>query len=323
MLANILNLLTSNLSQSGPVHTHPGPKIGPAPERIQPRTSVQANPNKDREKAKSLVSHVGDTAKSITEGVTKTAIAQGSEAAKMGMKVGLQGLLHTTFLPINIFVNSLPGGPNAALMILSPVTSWLSDKLELHAKSTGIELPMKPKEAIEKLLTGEYHDLSEEFTNFLTSFVEKAISPEIQKAFASGNPLQIAKATGTTMTGSLKGLMTDIQKTPGSPLTKPFKLLGAKIPFVNKLPEKFQPWVAGVGIFMFGGAIFRMTFKLIKWLVLGAGGIALLNFGKKALAGGMGASQAAGLGRSGSGGLMNMVDMGSKALGMLGKMQGR
>jgi hypothetical protein len=320
MLANILNLLTSNLSQSGPVHTHPGPKIGPAPERIQPRTSVQANPNKDREKAKSLVSHVGDTAKSITEGVTKTAIAHGSEAAKTGMKIGLQGLLHTTFLPINIFVNNLPGGPNAALMLLSPVTSWLSDKLESHAKSTGIELPMKPKQAIEKLLTGEYHDLSEEFTNFLTGFVEKAISPEIQKAFASGNPLHIAKATGTSLTGSLKGLMTDIQKTPGSPFLKPFKLLGAKIPFVNKLPQQFQPWAAGLGIFMFGGVIIRMAFKLVKWLILGAGGIAALNFGKKALMGGLGAGQMAGMGRSGGGGgLMNMVDMGTKALGMLSK----
>jgi hypothetical protein len=208
-------------------------------------------------------------------------------------------------------------------MLLSPVTSWLSDKLELHAKSTGIELPMKPKEAIEKLLTGEYHDLSEEFTNFLTSFVEKAISPEIQKAFASGNPLQIAKATGTTMTGSLKGLMTDIQKTPGSPLSRPFKLLGSKIPFVNKLPEKFQPWVAGVGIFMFGGAIIRGAFKLVKWLVLGAGGIAAMNFGKKALLGGLTGGQNQTLGATGGGGLMNMVDMGSKALGMLGKMQGR
>jgi hypothetical protein len=319
MLANILNLLTPNLSQAGPVHAHPGPKIGPAPERIQPRTSVQANPNKDREKAKSLVSHVGDTAKSITEGVTKTAIAHGSEAAKTGMKIGLQGLLHTTFLPINIFVNNLPGGPNAALMLLSPVTSWLSDKLESHAKSTGIELPMKPKQAIEKLLTGEYHDLSEEFTNFLTGFVEKAMSPEIQKAFASGNPLQIATATGTTLTGSLKGLITDIQKTPGNPLIKPFKLLGTKIPFVNRLPEKFQPWAAGLGIFMFGGVIIRMAFKLVKWLILGAGGIAALNFGKKALMGGLGAGQMAGMGRSGGGGLMNMVDMGTKALGMLSK----
>lgn len=319
MLKNLLNLLSPPMAQAGPPHA--------GPEQVTPRPQKQEAPvpkvqhSDAREKGKSLAAHVGDTAKSITEGVTKTAIAQGSAAAKTGVKIGLQGLLHTTFLPINIFVNSLPGGPNAALMLLSPVTSWLSDKLEAHAKSTGIDLPMKPKQAIEKLLTGEYHDLSEDFTNFLTGFVEKAMSPEIQKAFASGNPLQIATATGTTLTGSFKGLMTDIKKTPGSPFLKPFKLLGSKIPFINKLPPKFQPWAAGLGIFMFGGVIIRMTFKLLKWLLLGAGGIAALNFGKKALMGGLGAGQMAGMGRSGGGGLGNMLEMGTKALGMLGKVQ--
>ena len=316
MLKNLLNLLSPPMAQQGPA----GPEHPVRRPQKQEIPTPQIKPSEDREKGKSLAAHVGDTAKSITEGVTKTAIAQGSEAAKTGMKIGLQGLLHTTFLPINIFVNSLPGGPNAALMLLSPVTSWVSDKLESYAKSTGYNLPMNPKHAIEKLLTGEYHDLSEEFTNFLTGFVEKAMSPEIQKAFASGNPLKIATATGTTLTGSLKGLMTDIQKTPGSPFLKPFKLLGAKIPFVNRLPQKFQPWVAGLGIFMFGGAVIRGAFKLVKWLVLGAGGIAVMNFGKRALMGGLGAGQMAGMGRSGGGGgLMNMVDIGTKALGMLSK----
>lgn len=316
MLKNLLNLLSPPMAQQGPA----GPEHPVRRPQKQEIPTPQTKPSEDRERGKSLAAHVGDTAKSITEGVTKTAIAQGSEAAKTGMKIGLQGLLHTTFLPINIFVNSLPGGPNAALMLLSPVTSWVSDKLESYAKSTGYNLPMNPKQAIEKLLTGEYHDLSEEFTNFLTGFVEKAMSPEIQKAFASGNPLKIATATGTTLTGSLKGLMTDIQKTPGSPFLKPFKLLGAKIPFVNRLPQKFQPWVAGLGFFMFGGAVIRGAFKLVKWLVLGAGGIAVMNFGKRALMGGLGAGQMAGMGRSGGGGsLMNMVDMGTKALGMLSK----
>jgi hypothetical protein len=316
MLKNLLNLLSPPMAQQGPA----GPEHAISRPKKQEIPTPQTKPSVDREKGKSLAAHVGDTAKSITEGVTKTAIAHGSEAAKTGMKIGLQGLLHTTFLPINIFVNSLPGGPNAALMLLSPVTSWVSDKLESYAKSTGYNLPMNPKHAIEKLLTGEYHDLSEEFTNFLTGFVEKAMSPEIQKAFASGNPLKIATATGTTLTGSFKGLMTDIQKTPGSPFLKPFKLLGAKIPFVNRLPQKFQPWVAGLGIFMFGGAVIRGALKLVKWLVLGAGGIAAMNFGKKALMGGLGAGQMAGIGRSGGGGgLMNMVDMGTKALSMLSK----
>jgi len=306
----------------------PGPKqldLRPTAMQSQPPNISQApniNPDDDtdRNKGKSLAAHMGDTAKSITEGVTKTAIAQGSEAAKTGMKIGLQGLLHTTFLPINGFINLFPGGPKAALMLLSPVTSWLSEKLESHIKSSGIPFPMQPKEVIEKLLTGEYHHLSEEVTNFLTGFVEKAMSPEIQKAFASGNPLKIATATGTTLTGSLKGLMTDIQKTPGNPFLKPFKLLGTKIPFVNRLPQKFQPWVAGLGFFMFGGAVIRGAFKLVKWLVLGAGGIAVMNFGKKALMGGLGAGQMAGMGRSGGGGgLMNMVNMGTKALDMLSK----
>jgi len=320
MLKNLLNLLSPPTALAGPGHSHHGHKPGPNIHK-QEVSEHKTKPVEDRERAKSLVAHVGDTAKSITEGVTKTAIAQGSEVAKSGMKYGLQGLLHTTFLPINGFINLFPGGPKAALMLLSPVTSWLSDKLEMHAKATGIDLPMKPKEAIEKLLTGDYHDLSEEFTNFLTGFVEKSMSPEIQKAFASGNPLHIAKATGTSLTGSFKGLMNDIQKTPGSPLIKPFKLLGSKIPFINKLPPKFQPWAAGLGIFMFGGVIIRMTFKLLKWLLLGAGGIAALNFGKKALMGGLGAGQMAGMGRSGGGGLGNMLEMGTKALGMLGKVQ--
>lgn len=305
----------------------PGPKqldLRPTAMRSAPYGDSQAtniNPDHeiDRKKGKSLAAHMGDTAKSITEGATKTALAHGSEAAKTGIKIGLQGLLHTTFLPINGFINLFPGGPKAALMLLSPVTSWLSEKLESHIKSSGIPFPMQPKEVIEKLLTGEYHDLSEEVTNFLTGFVEKAISPEIQQAFASGNPLQIAKATGTTLTGSLKGLFQDMQKTPGNPFLKPFKLLGAKIPFINRLPERVQPWVAGLGFFMIGGAVLRGAFKLFKWLVLGSGVIAFMNFGKRALMGGLGAGQIAGMGRSGGGGLMNMVDIGTKALGMLSK----
>jgi hypothetical protein len=316
MLGQLLNLINPPASPHGPDES----SLRPQKVHIQQK---QKPDEESRLKARSLAGHVADTAQQVTQNVTRTAIAHGTDAAKTGMKMGFNGLLHTTFSPINFFVSTLPGGPQAALMLLSPVTTWLSEKLETHAKSSGIELPMKPKEVIEKLLTGEYHDLSEEFTNFLTSFVEKAMSPEIQKAFASGKPLQIATATGTTLTGSLKNILTDIKKAPGNPLMKPFKVLGAKIPFVNKLPQKFQPWVAGLGLFMFGGAILRGAFKLFKWLLLGAGGIAAMNFGKKALLGGLTGGNSQALGRSGGGGLMNMLDMGSKAMGMLGKMQGR
>ncbi|MEY3369954.1 MAG: hypothetical protein RLZZ361_624 [Cyanobacteriota bacterium] len=322
MLANLLSYLSPSQSHVG---HEAGAAVAISRQAIKSNNnnlptnknnSITANLHK---KAQTITEGVGKTAKSITEGVTKTAIAQGSEAAKLGMKVGLEGLLHTTFLPINMFVNNLPGGPTAALTLLSPVTSWLSKQLEFHAKSTGIELPMKPKEAIEKLLTGEYHELSEEFTNFLTGFVEKAISPDIQKAFASGNPFQIAKATGTTVTDSLKGLMTNIQNTPGNPFLKPLKLLGSKLPFVNKLPEKFQPWAAGAGLFLFGGALIRLSLKFIKWLIVGAGGIAVWKFAQNTLLGGINPNHSGSLGRSGGGGLMNLIDMGSKALGMINK----
>lgn len=319
MVASVINSAQSS-----------SPARGPEIKRGNLNSSSSETNDKNRDAGKTLASRVGDTAQKITEGVTKTAIAQGGEAAKMGMKMGLEGILYTTFYPINLFVNNLPGGPQAALMLLSPVSGWLSDKLEAHAQKIGFPLPMKPKEIIEKLLTGEYHELSDEVTNMLTSFVEKAMSPEIQKAFASGNPLQIAKATGTSITGSLKGIASDMQNIQGNLLTKPFKWLGSKIPFVNRLPKALQPWAAGIGAFMFGGAIIRTAFKFVNWLILGAGGIALLNFGKKALMGGLGGGASHGGGggigallggASRGGGLMDMVSMGSKALGALGQMQ--
>jgi hypothetical protein len=288
-----------------------------------PKVEADAKP---RDTARSL-------AGSISENVTKSALATGEKVAKETTKTAIKVFLYNTMAPINFFVNNTPG----AMLILKPLTDWLSGKIEVYATKNNIELPISPKKMAESLLQGRFDELSDEVTDILGGFLEKSISADLRKAFSEGNILDIGKHTGFQLSGKFKGIMGEVNKTQGNLLTKPFKWLGNKIPFVNKLPVSVQPWLAGGLLLTFGGMIVRGTVKAIKWIIFGAGGIAMLNFGKKALMGGvksqagsqvgnlMGAMSGMGAsspgarhGRGGSmGGVMDMINLGSKLMGGL------
>lgn len=296
------------------------------------------NKEKNREKNKSLLAHVGDTAQNITENVARQALYQTTDAAKQGTKGAVNILLHTTFYPVTVMLQSLDrqtGG--MAQIAISTIAKWLSPKLDAHFKELGVNLKMPTDQIIHNLLMGNYDALSTEASESIASFVENVMPPEVRQALESGNPVKIARATGMSLAGGVKDMVGQIKSERGWLMTAPFKWLGKKIPYMNRLPKAAQPWAAGGLIVLFGGFILRGMKKLIK---LAAGGALLATawgFAQKALKGGMQAgSRASGLGNimgavsglaggarpgasgSGAGG---MLDMGMQAFGALSKMR--
>jgi hypothetical protein len=270
---------------------------------------------------------------SISESVTKNALVTGEKVAKETTKTAINVFLYNTMAPINFFVNNTPG----AMWVLKPLSDWLAQKIEVYASKNSIELPISPRKMAENLLKGNYDDLSDEVTDIMGGFLEKSISADLRKAFSEGNILEIGKHTGLQMSGAFKGIVGEVNNIQGNVLTKPFKWLGKKIPFVNKLPGGVQPWVAGGLLLTFGGMIIRGTVKAVKWIIFGAGGIALLNFGKKALMGGVKSQAGSQMGNimgamagmnsnpvggrkaasNSMGGVMDMINLGTKLMGGL------
>jgi len=252
---------------------------------------------------------VGDTAKNVTENVTKTAINQSTDAAKKGAKTAASLVLTTTFWPVTEMIHmfdSQTGG--MAHMAVGTLSKWLSPKLDSHFKKLGLNFSMPTGEIINNLLMGDYHKLSDEVIDALTNYVEKAMPKNVQAALASGNPLQIASATGVSMMGGVKDLMGGIKQEreqgKGWWITAPFKWIGKKTPYLNKLPPVVQPWLAGGIIFYLGKKIFHGVKKLVKFAAGGALLATVIGFGKKILSGGMKAASAGG---SPAGGLLGAV----------------
>lgn len=302
----------------------------------------KGNPEANRIANKSLLAHMGDTASDLTNNVTKTAINQSTDAARKGAKMAMEGMLHATFLPVTMMIHTLDKSTNGmAGIAIATISKWLSPRLDSHFEKLGLKFPMPTDQIIKNLLMGNYDELSTEVTEALTNYVEKSMPQNVQAALASGNPMQIASATGMSMMGGVKDVMGGIKKEQGKGwlVTAPFKWLGKNIPYLNKLPPVAQPWVAGGIIFYLGKKIFHGVKKLAK---LAAGGALLataIGFGKKILAGGMkaGGSQGgignlmgavsgiAGGGKPGAagkaGGMMDAINMGSQLLGGFSKLK--
>lgn len=296
---------------------------------------------KNRAANKSLLSHVGDTASDLTANVTKTAINQSTDAAKKGAKTAATLVLQATFWPVTEMIHMLDrqtGG--MAHMAVSTLSKWLSPKLDSHFEKLGLDFSMPTGVIINNLLMGDYHKLSDEVIEALTSYVEKSMPKNVQEALASGNPMRIASATGMSMMGGVKDVVGGIKQEQGKGwlVTAPFKWLGKRIPYLNRLPQGVQPWVAGGIVFYLGKTIFHGVKKLVKLAAGGALLATVIGFGKKILSGGMKASAGtSGIGNlmgamSGmaggkpgaagkAGGMMDAINMGSQLLGGLSKMR--
>ena len=294
----------------------------------------------DREKNKSLLAHVGDTASGLTANVTKTAINQTTDAAKQGAKTAASMLLHTTFYPVTMLTHSLNQGTGGmAEPVIATLSKWLAPKIDSHLQKLGIKTSMPADQIVHNLIHGHYGELSDDVIDGLSSFVEKVMPAPLREALSSGNPLAIASATGMSAMGGVKDAMGQMKQEKGSMLTAPFKLLGRKTPFLNKLPKALQPWAAGGVALFLGKMILHGVKKLLKLAVSGALLATVFGFGKKILSGGvkaggktggignlMGAvsGMAGGGGAPGgkAGGMMDMFNMASKGLGALSQMKG-
>jgi len=201
----------------------------------------------------------GQVTKNVTEAVVKTSTGVAKDVSAE--------LLANSLLPILMPIRMLVANPLSGL-VTDPIVNWLATKLEKYAADNKIHLPMKPAETIKNLLYGDPKEFSEDLVKVASGFFEKAIPKEVTAAFASGNPLQIAKALGSSVTDGVKKFSI------GSFLIK----IANYIPFIKNMNEKYKPWVSGGLIFLFGGFAIRKLISLFKYVVLAGGSVMALKF---------------------------------------------
>jgi hypothetical protein len=210
-------------------------------------------------------------ATAVKEGATdlaKSAASASQEVIRDTVTGGVSKALLHSVMPLRGILMSNPIGYYGA----KPLINYLAPKLDKYLAENNIELNMDSKKMLHQLLFGDIRELDTDITKALEGFFEKAIPQNIKDAFASGSLTKIATATGVSLSSGAGGILNSLFNVPGSnKFTSPFKFLGMKIPFINKLAPKFQPWAAGAGIFLFGGFILKGVSKLFK--VIFAGGV--------------------------------------------------
>jgi hypothetical protein len=258
----------------------------------QPKTNQTASPKKeagqkvippqankkaegaDRAKGKTLASAVGDGLKTTAE----AAMNASADVAKESIKGGLTSAVINFVGPVRFMIMSNPIGHLGA----RPLVKYLAPKLEEYLDANKIELPVKPSAILNQVLFGDLEDIDGEVSKALDGFIEKALPEDVKAAFASGSIINITKVTGVSLGSGAKGLASKIFNMPDSnKFTSFFKFTGQKIPFINKLSPKFQPWAAGAGVFMFGGLAVKLVVKFAKLAFKGGILVALAAGGKK------------------------------------------
>ena len=215
----------------------------------------------DRKQGASLAGKVGEGLQNAAASATQA----GTEVMKESLKGGITQAVANFVGPIRFMVMSNPIG----MMAARPLVKFLAPKLEEYLAANNIELPVKASAILNQVLFGDLEDLDGEVAKALDGFIEKALPEDIKAAIQSGNVTKIATLTGASLTSGAKGLMSQIFNTGNNKFTSPFKFLGAKLPLLNKLSPKFQPWAAGAGVLMFGGLVVRLVIKATKLLIGG------------------------------------------------------
>ena len=219
----------------------------------------------------------GGMLSAVKDGVGKTvdvATQAGAEVMKESAKTSLSTVLHSVIHPLRMQLNMPP-----LVIVKGPIMSFLSSSLDKYMKENQVDIGMSAQEIVTELIDGNLDKLSGEVTNLVTDFVQKSMSDDLKNAIAQKSPTKIAMAAGTSLTTGAKGLFSQMFNMPNSnKFTSFFKFFGQKIPFVNKLGPKWQPWAAGAFLFTFGGAIVRLTAKFVNLIFKGgilAGGAVL------------------------------------------------
>jgi hypothetical protein len=276
-------------------------------KQIQVKNNSKNQNEQAADKRETGVSLAGKMGEGL-QNATSAATIAGGEVVKESLKGGLTQALANFVGPVRFMIMSNPVG----MMAARPLVKFLTPKLEEYLAANQIDLPVKPSAVLNQLLFGDLEDLDGEVSKALDGFIEKALPANVKDAIQSGSITKIATITGSSITSGAKDFLSQMFSMPNSnKFTSLFKFMGAKIPFINKLSPRFQPWAAGAGVLMFGGAILRLAVKFAKLAfaggVLAAGGAFFSKMFKKMSSGGAGAGAAMPGSAGGAGGLMNAL----------------
>lgn len=245
----------SKLSQTSAAKNNVGQKkTPPKPDK--------KNDGSDRTKAKTLAA----SAKEGFQDATGAVVNAGADVAKDVLKGGVTKSVGTLANQLRTILSL-----NPAFGMLAPgLISFLTPRFDKYLEANNIELPISTTKLMKELLYGDLSDMDGDVAKALDGFIEKAMPEDLKQALAKPTFAGISKAIGSNLTSGAKGLYSQMFSMPDSnKFTSVFKFAGQKIPFINKLSAKFQPWAAGAGIFMFGGLVVRMVVKATKLLIGG------------------------------------------------------
>lgn len=229
--------------------------------------AVPPKPNKkiageDRSKAKILAGVVGEGLQSATG----AAVNASADVAKDVLKGGVTKSVGTI---ANQFRTILSLNP-AFGFVAPPLIKFLTPKFDQYLESNKIVLPISTTVLMKELLYGDLSDMDGEVAKALDGFIDKAMPEDLKKAIESGSIKGISLAIGSNLTSGAKGILSQMFNVPNSnKFTSVFKFAGKKIPLINRLSDKFQPWAAGAGVFMFGGLAVKLLVKATKLLIGG------------------------------------------------------
>lgn len=268
------------VSAPTPKKTPPAPNKGQGPNAAAKNSKNQNTKNSSPANRKDGESLAG----AVTQGLDKaagTVASLGGEFMKESMKGGLSKTIFMAMQPVRRTLGSNPITEAAFMQFVK----MLAPKLDEYLAANKIQLPMESSALIEKLFFGRQYDLDGEVSKVLDGFIEKALPQDLQQALTEGNLSKIAMASSSSLTTGVKGLVSQVLNfnPKGNKFANIFRFAGAKLPLVNRLSKRFQPWAAGGLIFMFGGAVINLFIRFTKLVLNGALLAGALALGKKFL----------------------------------------
>lgn len=265
-----MHVANPQMNKAQASHAATGPKANAKTKTDSKKTPADKKNTTEanRQEGKTLAGAVGEGIKNTTSAVATA----GVDVVKESAKSSITSVVKNAVYPLRMQLSIPP-----LSFLVGPISNFITGKLDKYIQDNNIQIGMQPSAIVHELLFGDIEKLSTEATDLLGSFWKKSIPDKLKAAIESKSPIKILMASGGGVTSVVRAVFNQMFSESKNKFTSPFIFLGKKIPFVNKLSPKFQPWAAGVGTFLFGGMAVRLVIKAVKYLVgltvLGTGGV--------------------------------------------------